>query len=86
MGCLSGCLMFSVSIQKLFCGIYLAFKCPFDEFVEEKVVSPSYSSIILGPPTSPPGLISLDTCQSLLVFSLWELEKNCVSYCCVKII
>ena len=29
---------------------YLVFKCSFDEFVEEKVVSPSYSSAILGPP------------------------------------
>ena len=50
MGCFSGCLMSSVSIQKLFCGIYSAFKCSFDEFVGEKVVSPSYSSAILRPP------------------------------------
>ena len=50
MGCFSGCLMFSASIQKLFCGIYSAFKCSFDEFVGEKVVSPSYSSAILRPP------------------------------------
>ena len=50
MGCFSGCLMSSVSIQKLFCGIYSAFKCSFDEFVQEKVVSLSYSSTILGPP------------------------------------
>ena len=49
-GCFSGCLMSSASIQKLFCGIYTAFKCSFDEFVGEKVVSPSYSSAILGPP------------------------------------
>ena len=52
MGCLSGCLMSSASIQKLFCGICLVFKCSFDEFVGEKVVSPSYSSAILGPPLS----------------------------------
>ena len=50
MGCFSGCLMSSASIQKLFCGIYSAFKCYFDEFVGEKVVSLSYSSAILGPP------------------------------------
>ena len=50
MGCFSGCLMSSASIQKLFCGIYLAFKCSFDEFVGEKVFSPSYSSAILAPP------------------------------------
>ena len=50
MGCFSGCLMSSASIQKLFCGIYSAFKCSFDEFVGEKVFSPSYSSAILAPP------------------------------------
>ena len=48
--CFSGCLMSSAGIQKLFCGIYSASKCPFDESVEENVVSPSYSSAILGPP------------------------------------
>ena len=54
MGCFSGCLMSSAGIQKLFCGIYSAFKCSFDEFVGEKVVSPSYSSAILGLP--PPNI------------------------------
>jgi len=52
MGCFSGCLMSSASNQKLFCGIYLAFKCSFDEFVGEKVFSLSYSSTILAPPLS----------------------------------
>ena len=47
MGCFSGCLMSSSGIQKLFWGIYAAFKCSFDEFVGEKVVFPSYSSAIL---------------------------------------
>ena len=47
MGCISGCLMSSASIQKLFCGIFSVFKCSFDEYVVEKVVSPSYSSTIL---------------------------------------
>ena len=47
--CFSGCLMSSASIQKLFCGVYSALKCSFEEFVREKVVSPSYSSAILGP-------------------------------------
>ena len=42
--------MSSAGIPKLFCGIYSAFKCSFDEFVGEKVVFPSYSSTILGPP------------------------------------
>ena len=50
MGCFSGCLMSSAGIQKLFCGVYSVFKCSFDEFVGEKVVSPSNSSTILGPP------------------------------------
>ena len=49
MGCLSGCLMSPASIQRLFCGICSAFKCSFDEFVGEKVVSLSCSSAILGP-------------------------------------
>ena len=39
--------MSSAGIQKLFCGIYSVFKCSFDEFVGEKVFSPSYSSAIL---------------------------------------
>ena len=50
MGCHSQCLMSSASIQKLFCRIFSAFKRSFDEFVGDKVVSPSYSSAILGPP------------------------------------
>ena len=49
--CFSGCLMSSGSIQKLFFGIYSALKFSFDEFLREKVVSPSYSSAILGPPS-----------------------------------
>ena len=53
LGCFSGCLMSYAGIQKLFCGIYSAFKCSFDEFVGEKVFSPSYSSAILAPPLVP---------------------------------
>ena len=49
-GLFSVCLMSSACIQKLFCGIYSAFKCYFDEFVRENVLSLSYSSTILGPP------------------------------------
>ena len=51
MGCLSGCLMTSASDQKLFCEVCSAFSYSFDEFVGEKVVSPSYSSAILAPPS-----------------------------------
>ena len=50
LGCFSGCLMSSAGIQKLFCGIYSAFKCCFDKFVGEKVFSPSYFSALLAPP------------------------------------
>ena len=64
MGCFSGCLM-SASIQKLFCGIYSAFKCSFDEFVREKVVCPSYSSTILGPHP----MVSFKTTFSLSSFT-----------------
>ena len=50
MGCFSGHLMTSASDQKLFCEVCSAFSYSFDEFVREKVVSPSYSSAILAPP------------------------------------
>ena len=50
MGCLSGCLVSSASVQRLFCEICSAFKWSFDEFVGEKVVFPSYSSTIFGLP------------------------------------
>ena len=50
MGYFSGCLMSSASDQILFCGVCSAFKWSFNEFVGEKVVSPSYSSAILSSP------------------------------------
>ena len=50
MGYFSGRLMTSASDQKLFCEVCSAFSCSFDDFVGEKVVSPSYSSVILAPP------------------------------------
>ena len=34
--------------SEVVCEIYSAFKCSFDEFVGEKVASPSYSPAILG--------------------------------------
>ena len=67
MGCFSGWLMSSASIQKLFCGISSAFKCSSDEFVGEKVVSPSYSSTILGPPPRSSFSISVNIVQKTLV-------------------
>ena len=60
MGCFSGCLMFSASIRKLFCWIYSAFKCSFDEFVGEKAVSLSHSSAIIGLPPD----FSVETLQA----------------------
>ena len=62
--------MSSAGIQKLFCGIYSAFKFYFDEFVGEKVVSPSYSSAILGPPQNL-GLkgIRQTICEDILDFT-----------------
>ena len=50
MGRFSGRLMTSASDQKLFCEVSSAVGYSFDEFVGEKVVSPSYSSTILAPP------------------------------------
>ena len=44
-----GYLMSSARDQKLFCGVCSAFEYSFNEFVGEKVVSPSYSS--LAPPS-----------------------------------
>ena len=51
MGCFSWHLISSASDQKLFCGVCSVFKCSFDELVGEKVISLSYSSTILAPPS-----------------------------------
>ena len=67
--CFSGCLMSSSSIQKLFHGIYSALKCSFDEFVGEKVISPSYSSAILGPPPLSSNINIDDVAKNLGVIS-----------------
>ena len=76
MGCFSGCLMSSASDQKLFCGVCSAFKCSFNEFVGEKVVSLSYSSAILAPSPSFFYIIfySVSLCNSLV--------KSMGFYCC----
>ena len=50
MGCFSGRLMSTASDQKLFYKLCSPFCCSFDELVEEKVISLSYSSAILTPP------------------------------------
>ena len=67
MGCFSGHLMSSASGQKLFCEVCSAFKCSFDEFVGEKVVSPSYSSAILAPSLKWFGVFKIHTCVCLIM-------------------
>ena len=52
MGCFSGRLMSAATDQKLFCKLCSLFNCSSDEFVGEKVASPSYSSAVLTPPMS----------------------------------
>ena len=47
-GCFSGRLMSAASDQKMFCKLCSPFCCSFGEFVEEKVISPSYSSALIG--------------------------------------
>ena len=70
MGCFSGRLLSAASDQKLFCKLSSPFCCSFDEFVEEKVISPSYSSAILTPPsdTSSFVLFCFSPQKSLCVF------------------
>ena len=87
MGCFSGCLMSSASIQKLSCGIYSAFKCSFDEFVGEKVVFPSYSSDILGPPLDSVSLKNIILPDTFYEFNkyyfgiCWFSEKCTIIFC-----
>ena len=65
--------MSSAGIQKLFCGIYLVFKCSFDEFVGEKVFSPSYSSAILAPPNK---LVLKKEISSIYYLREEEIERS----------
>ena len=58
--------------DQLFCGVCSAFKCSFDEFVGEKVVSPSYSSATLAPPPS------LHFSSILLFYIATFLKSRCV--------
>ena len=69
MGCFSGRLMSAASDQKLFCKLCSPFNCSFDEFVGEKVVSPSYSSTILTPPQHFPFQLND------------QLFRGCIVYC-----
>ena len=66
--------MSSAGIQKLFCGIYSTFKCSFDEFVGEKVFSPSYSSAILAPPPKQLNFRNLLLNYIELLFQVFHLQ------------
>ena len=74
-------LMSSAGIQKLFCGIYSTFKCSFDEFVGEKVFSPSYSSAIFYYCDIECFALEMDRDHSV-VFEI--APKNCISDCFVN--
>ena len=74
MGCFSGHLMSSASNQKLFCEICSTFNCSFDEFVGEKVDSPSYSTAILAPPQKTDFLWSCGHCWVVQI--CWHIECN----------
>ena len=60
--------------QKLFCRIYSALECSCDEFVGEKVVSPSYSSAIFN--TSPLNVDSYLSHDQILPKSIDILATN----------
>ena len=79
LGCLSGCLVSSTIIPKLFCGNCSTFKWSFDEFIVEKVVSPSYFSAILWPLPPrvyfKPDTFEQKTVLSTVVVKLISLKK-----------
>ena len=80
MGCFSGHLMSAASDQKLFCVLCSLFNCSFDEFVGEKVVSPSYSSAILAPPE----LINsyVGSCEQLVFLTQAAHSPSCPANLC----
>ena len=80
MGYLSGCLVSTTSIQKLYCGICSKFKWSFNEFVGETVVSPSYASTILGPPPPTTSEFSLCVCVCLYYWVLWKWKCYIKAY------
>ena len=75
-GCFSGHLMSSASNQKLFCRVCSAFKCSFDEFVGEKMVSPSYSSTILAPPAQ----VSFNIMAAVTIYSDFGNQEDKICY------
>ena len=84
MGCFSGRLMSTASDRKLFCKLCSPFCCSFNEFVEEKVITPSYSSAILTPPQ-----IFFYICLSSRSWAarmLEEIRKWSVNVCQIRLI
>ena len=73
LGCFSGCLMSSTSVQKLFCGSCSTFKWSFDEFVGGESGVPILSLHHLGS-----ALISifLNLPRLALCPSMWSILKN----------
>ena len=85
MGCLSVCLVSSASVQRLFCGIYLAFKWSFNEFVWKKVVSLSHSSTILGLTLQDDSLWTELTVQLLSCIRLFVTPWTAACQACLDI-
>ena len=81
-GCLSGCLVSSASIQKLFCGSCSEFKWTFDKFVGEKVVSLSYplTSYDL-PPCEGFSVPSVQFSSFQSLSSVWLFANPCTASC-----
>ena len=75
-GCFSGHLMSFASNQKLFCRVCSAFKCSFDEFLGEKMVSPSYSSTILAPPPE----VSFNIMAAVTIYSDFGNQEDKICY------
>ena len=85
MGYLSGCMVSTTSIQKLYCGICSKFKWSFNEFLGEKVVSPSYSSTILGLPPPTTSEFSLCVCVYVSIIESCESESVTSKLTSVKV-
>ena len=70
----------SLTVSIVSRSIYSVFKCSFDEFVGEKVFSPSYSSAILAPPQKSIFLLFFQPLSSPMSASLaspTEGESGC---------
>ena len=74
MGCLSGCLVSSASVQKLFCGSCSAFKWSFDEFVGGEIcLLILFLHHLRTPPHSSDFNISSNVPQSSFLWDRWNI-------------